>query len=65
MERPDHEDTASLYEESEGSVAIEPDDASSHAESSNTASIWAAQRSHRRSWVWRHGDVIIDKGKRY
>ena len=30
METPDHEEAASLYEESEGSAAIESDGASSH-----------------------------------
>ena len=31
----------------------------------STPSIWAVRVSHRRSWIWRHGNEVIDNGKRY
>lgn len=54
--------------EEETQMEIESDPSTIQSDSgqagSSTKLIWTSRRSQRRSWVWRHGNAVVDKGKR-
>ena len=63
MTDPTYTDLDPDLEDDESSSSTIPSQAGQA--SINSTSIWGSRRSQRRSWVWDHGDAIVDKVKRY